>query len=69
MLSANAPMAGYPKAYNVEMDPHEDLDVTALFGWVGDPALKEVGIYLEVGGEISKPARAEPFTIPWRLMD
>ena len=47
MLSANAPMAGYPKAYNVEMDPHEDLDVTALFGWVGDAALKEVGIYLK----------------------
>ena len=26
MLSSNAPMAGYPKAYNIEMDPHEDLD-------------------------------------------
>src|SRR5260370_6187651 len=26
MLSASAPMAGYPKAYNIEMDPHEDLD-------------------------------------------
>jgi arylsulfatase A-like enzyme len=47
MLSASAPMAGYPKAYNIEMDPHEDLDVTALFGWVSDPALTVVEEYLE----------------------
>ena len=25
MFSASAPMAGYPKVYNIEMDPHEDL--------------------------------------------
>ena len=37
----------YPKAYNIEMDPHEDLDVTALFGWVSDPALTVVEEYLE----------------------
>ena len=33
MFSASAPMAGYPKVFNIEMDPHEDLQVTALFGW------------------------------------
>ena len=33
MFSASAPMAGYPKIYNIEMDPHEDLQVAALFGW------------------------------------
>ena len=35
-------MAGYPKIYNIEMDPHEDLNVFGLFGWVGDPALEVV---------------------------
>jgi arylsulfatase len=25
IFSASAPMAGYPKLYNIEMDPHEDL--------------------------------------------
>jgi arylsulfatase len=45
--SASAPMAGYPKAYNIEMDPHEDLVVTGLFNWVLEPALKAVDEYLE----------------------
>jgi arylsulfatase len=39
-------MAGYPKVYNVEMDPHEDLDVSVLFGWSGAPAIKQVEEYL-----------------------
>jgi len=43
--SASAPMAGYPKVYNIEMDPHEDLNVMALFGWVTDPALEGVEAY------------------------
>jgi arylsulfatase len=30
--SASAPMAGYPKVYNIEMDPHEDLQVGVLLG-------------------------------------
>jgi hypothetical protein len=46
MFSASAPMAGYPKAYNIEMDPHEDLIVAALFGWISGPALKAVDEYL-----------------------
>ena len=37
MFSASAPMAGYPKIYNIEMDPHEDLQVGALLG--GRPAI------------------------------
>jgi arylsulfatase A-like enzyme len=45
--SANAPMAGYPKAYNIEMDPHEDLNIGALFGWSGAPALEVVMKYQE----------------------
>jgi arylsulfatase len=46
MFSASAPMAGYPRIYNIEMDPHEDLIVGALFGWVSGPALKTVEEYL-----------------------
>lgn len=39
-------MAGYPKAYNIEIDPHEDLKVAGMFDWVSEPALKAVGEYL-----------------------
>ena len=47
IFSASATMAGYPKVYNIEMDPHEDLIVGGLFGWVSGPALKTVEEYLE----------------------
>jgi arylsulfatase A-like enzyme len=43
--SSNGSMAGYPKAYNIEMDPHEDLNVVALFGWLPDPVLEAVRKY------------------------
>jgi arylsulfatase len=46
IFSTSASMAGYPRAYNIEMDPHEDLIVGGLFGWVSDPALKVVEEYL-----------------------
>jgi arylsulfatase len=46
MMSASTPMAGYPKTYNIEMDPHEDLDVTTMFGWITGPALTVVEDYL-----------------------
>jgi len=42
-----APMAGYPRVYNIEMDNHEHLDVAGLFGWTGGPALEEVLKYKE----------------------
>ncbi|MDM0081141.1 arylsulfatase [Variovorax sp. J31P179] len=45
--SASAPLAGYPKVYNIEMDPHEDLNIGGLFGWTAGPALQEVQRYLE----------------------
>ena len=47
MFSSSAPMAGYPKIYNIEMDPHEDLQVGALFGWAAGPALEVVRKYKE----------------------
>ena len=46
-ISSSAPMAGYPKIYNIEMDPHEDLQVGALFGVGGGPALEVVEKYKE----------------------
>jgi len=47
IFSASSPMAGYPKVYNIEMDPHEDLIVAGMFAWVSGPALKVVEEYLE----------------------
>lgn len=46
IFSANVPMAGYPKAYNIEMDPHEDLIVAGMFTWIWAPALYVVKEYL-----------------------
>jgi hypothetical protein len=43
--ASNARMAGYPKLYNIEMDPGEELNVFGLFAWVGDPALEVVKAY------------------------
>ena len=54
MFSASAPMAGYPKAFNIEMDPHEDLVVAGLFGWVRDLLEGRRGIS-GVGQEVSQP--------------
>ena len=47
MFSASAPMAGYPKIYNIEMDPHEDLQVGALFGWTAGQPLEVAEKYKE----------------------
>lgn len=46
-VSASAPMAGYPKVFNIEMDPHEDLIVAGLFAWTLAPGLEEVKRYME----------------------
>jgi arylsulfatase len=44
--SASAPMAGYPKVFNIEMDPHEDLNVFGPYPVAATPALKVVEEYL-----------------------
>jgi arylsulfatase len=41
-MSANSPMGGYPKTYNIEMDPHEDLNVSLLFPMALVPALAAI---------------------------
>jgi hypothetical protein len=45
-------MAGYPKIYNIEMDPHEDLQVGALFGWTAGHPLEVVEKYKETSRNI-----------------
>jgi arylsulfatase A-like enzyme len=47
LFSASAPMGGYPKIYDIQMDPHEDLQVGALFGWTPGPMLEVVEKYKE----------------------
>jgi arylsulfatase len=39
-------MAAYPKIFNIEADPHEDLNVFGLFPFASEPALKVVEEYL-----------------------
>jgi len=43
--SANGQMTGYPKVYNVEMAPTEDLNVSGLFTWAAGPPLEAVHKY------------------------
>ena len=38
-------MNGYPKIFNIEMDPGEQLNVAFLFPWVLNPALSAVMDY------------------------
>jgi arylsulfatase len=57
-FSANAPMAGYPKIYNIEMDPHEDLNVGGLFVWAGSAPLEEVRKYKETLKKYPNPPAA-----------
>jgi hypothetical protein len=45
--SASVPMAGYPKLFNIEMDPREDHNVAATFVWAAVRPLEEVNKYLE----------------------
>jgi arylsulfatase len=53
--SASVTMAGYPKVYNIEMDPHEDLNVAVLFGWIVSPMLEEVEKYLKTVKQYPNP--------------
>lgn len=46
-LSTSAPLIGYPKLFNIEMDPHEDLDIAALYPWALTPGLDVVDKYLQ----------------------
>jgi arylsulfatase A-like enzyme len=58
-FSASSKLAGYPLLYNIEMDPHEDLIVGGMFGWVVGPALEEVAKYYATLKDVSESTRAE----------
>lgn len=46
-MSANSAPLYFPKIYNIEMDPHEDLNVGGNNLWPLEPAAKVVEGYLE----------------------
>jgi len=43
--ATSAPMNGYPRVYNIEMDPREELNVAALFGWIGSAVFEGISAY------------------------
>jgi arylsulfatase len=55
MLAGNAPMVGYPKVYNIEMDPREEYDVGVLYDWTWEPMLEVVEKYLETVKKYPNP--------------
>lgn len=43
--SASAPMAGYPRVFDIEADPHEDLNISIMNDWIAEPVLRAVKEY------------------------
>jgi hypothetical protein len=43
--SVAAPMNGYPKVFNIEVDPQEEHNIGAMYDWVLGPLLKIVEEY------------------------
>ena len=69
MFSASAPMAGYPKVFNIEMDPHEDLVVGGLFGWTARPPARGGREVQGDAQEVSEPACGQPHEVLRRGVD
>lgn len=42
---AAIPMNGYPAIYNIELDPREEHNLSALFGWLGIPVARVIMDY------------------------
>ena len=61
-------MNGYPKIFNIEMDPGEQLNVAFLFPWVLDPALEGGARIRTLGEGASESARAERDPVPRRRL-
>jgi arylsulfatase len=53
LASSDAPMAGYPRVYNIESDPHEDLNIVAFNGWI-------TGQYLQTVVEYERSVKEHP---------
>ena len=58
MFSASAPMAGYPKVFNIEMDPHEDLNGRGALRMDGWARLEVVEKYKETLKKYPNPPAA-----------
>jgi arylsulfatase len=58
MGTSNSPMSGYPKIFNIEMDPHEDINVTETFSWTMEGVL-ETKRYLESLKKYPNPRSAD----------
>jgi arylsulfatase len=43
--AASVPLAGYPRLFNIEMDPREVLNLAGVYPWALDAGLKEVAAY------------------------
>jgi arylsulfatase A-like enzyme len=56
--STNSALAGYPKVYNIEMDPYEVLNVAGPYSWTIGPGLKVVEEYLESLKQYPNPPAA-----------
>jgi hypothetical protein len=47
--------AGYPKIFNIEMDPHEDINVFGLFPFGAEAGIKTVEEYLASVKKLPNP--------------
>jgi arylsulfatase len=56
--STNSALAGYPKVYNIEMDPYEVLNVAGPYSWTIGPGLKVVEEYLKTLKRYPNPPAA-----------
>jgi arylsulfatase A-like enzyme len=56
--STSAALAGYPKVFNIEMDPHEDLNIVGLFGWAAGPGIEAIVKYKETLKKYPNPPPA-----------
>jgi len=56
--AAQAKMMGYPKVYNIEMDPYETLNEMTVNPWLLAPGMKVVNEYLETLKDHPNPPSA-----------
>ncbi len=68
VLSASASLA-YPTLYNIEMDPHEDIQVAAQFPWVQGIVFKEIDKYKETLKKYPNPPPPNITKIPGPVIE
>ena len=58
----------YPKVYNIEMDPHEDLNVGGINFWPMQEAFKSISRISGVAQEVPKPTCDQLHKFWWRRL-